>query len=81
MAFLEYKNVRIASIATGVLENVVSNSKLKSSVDISFDYTLEAFVETTGVQERRFSETLTTRDVCFAAAEKLIAELGRIRTK
>lgn len=76
MAFLEFKNVRIAGIAAGVPENVISNYMLKSGVDISSDYTPEAFVETTGVQERRCSETLTTGDLCFAAAEKLIAELG-----
>ena len=76
MAFLEFKNVRIAGIAAGVPENVVSNYTLKPGVDISSDYTTEAFVETTGVQERRCSETLCTSDLSFAAAEKLIAELG-----
>lgn len=76
MAFLEFKNVRIAGIAAGVPENIVSNYTLKSGEDISIDYTPEAFVETTGVKERRCSETLTTSDLCFAAAEKLIAELG-----
>ena len=76
MAFLEFKNVRIAGIAAGVPENVISNYTLKSGEDISIDYTPEAFVETTGVKERRCSETLTTSDLCFAAAEKLIAELG-----
>jgi len=76
MAFLEFKNVRIAGIAAGVPENVVSNYTLKSGEDISSDYTAEAFVETTGVKERRCSETLTTSDLCFAAAERLIAELG-----
>lgn len=76
MAFLEFKNVRIAGIAAGVPENVVSNYTLKSGEDISSDYTPEAFVETTGVKERRCSETLTTSDLCFAAAEKLISELG-----
>lgn len=76
MAFFEFKNVRIAGIAAGVPENVVSNYTLKSGEDISADYTPEAFVETTGVKERRCSETLTTSDLCFAAAEKLIAELG-----
>lgn len=75
MAFLEFKNVRVAGIAAGVPENVVSNYTLKSGEDISIDYTPEAFVETTGVKERRCSETLTTSDLCFAAAEKLIAEL------
>lgn len=76
MAFLEFKNVRIAGISAGVPVNVVSNYSLKSGKDISTDYTPEAFVETTGVKERRCSETLTTSDLCFAAAEKLIAELG-----
>lgn len=76
MAFLEFKNVRIAGIAAGVPENVISNYTLKSGEDISIDYTPEAFVETTGVKERRCSDILTTSDLCFAAAEKLIAELG-----
>ena len=76
MAFLEFKNVRIAGIAAGVPENIVSNYTLESGKDISSDYTAEAFVETTGVKERRCSETLTTSDLCFAAAEKLIADLG-----
>jgi len=76
MAFLEFKNVRIAGVAAGVPKNVVSNYTLKSGEDISVDYTPEAFVETTGVKERRCSESLTTSDLSFAAAEKLIAELG-----
>ena len=75
MAFLEFKNVRIAGIAAGVPKNVVSNYTLKQGEDISVDYTPEAFVEATGVKERRCSETLTTGDLCFAAAEQLIAEL------
>ena len=76
MAFLEFKNVRIAGIAAGVPKNVVSNYTLKQGEDISADYTPAAFVETTGVKERRCSEILTTSDLSFAAAEKLIAELG-----
>lgn len=76
MAFFEFKNVRIAGIAAGVPEKIINNYFLKSGEDISADYTPEAFVETTGVRERHCSETLTTSDLCFAAAEKLIAELG-----
>ena len=75
MAFLEFKNVRIAGIAAGVPKNVVSNYTLKQGEDISADYTPEAFVETTGVKERRCSETLCTSDLCFAAAERLLADL------
>lgn len=76
MAFLEFKNVRIAGIAAGVPKNIVSNYSLKQGEDISADYTPEAFVEATGVKERRCSDTLTTSDLSFAATEKLIAELG-----
>lgn len=76
MAFLEFKNVRIAGIAAGVPENVVDNYTLQPGEDISSDYTAGAFVETTGIKERRCSETLTTSDLCFAAAEKLIDNLG-----
>ena len=75
MAFLEFKNVRIAGIAAGVPKNVFSNYDLKQGEDISADYTPEAFVETTGVKKRRCSETLCTSDLCFAAAERLISEL------
>ena len=76
MAFIEFKNVRIAGFSAGVPENVISNYTLKSGIDISSDYTPEAFVETTGVKERHVSNTLCSSDLCFAAAESLIADLG-----
>ncbi len=75
MAFLEFKNVRIVGIAAGVPKNVVSNYTLKQGEDISSDYTPEAFVDTTGVMERRCSDTLCTSDLCFAAAERLISDM------
>lgn len=75
MAFLEFKNVRIAGIAAGVPKNIVSNLNLPSG-EMSTDYTPEAFVETTGVLERHVSNTLCTSDLCYEAAEKLILELG-----
>ena len=77
MAFCEFKNVRIAGIAAGVPNQVWSNLDLSPEKgEISKDYTPEAFVELTGVQERRCSERLCTSDLCFAAAEKLLADLG-----
>ena len=77
MAFCEFKNVRIAGVAAGVPKNIVSNLDLKSGDgSISADYSPEAFVEMTGVKERRISEILTTSDLGFAAAERLIADLG-----
>lgn len=71
MAFLEVKNVRIAGIAAGVPKNVVSN--VGDAVQ-SKDYNAEDFVATTGVKERRVGE-LTTSDLCYEAAERLISDL------
>ena len=76
MAFLKFKNVRIAGIAAGVPENIASNLHPSETDGISGDYTPEAFVEATGVKERRLSDKLTTADLCFAAAERLIADLN-----
>lgn len=76
MAFLSFKNVRIAGVAAAVPKNVASNLDLKSGDGlISADYSPEDFVKLTGVRERRVSETLCTSDLCFAAAERLIADL------
>ena len=66
MAFLEIKNVRIAGISAGVPQIVLKND---SSSVLSKEYDAAAFVELTGVAERRYSRELTTSDLCFAAAE------------
>lgn len=76
MAFLEFKNVRIAGIAAGVPKNVASNLHPDKEDNISNDYTPEEFVKTTGVIERRVSDVLTTADLCYAAAEQLIRDIG-----
>lgn len=73
MAFIEFKNVRIAGISAGVPKNVIRNDG--DSV-LSKDYDAAAFVELTGVEERHFSKHLTTSDLCLAAAEKLISDLN-----
>ena len=76
MAFCEFKNVRIAGIAAGVPKNVVSILDGDNNVMLAEGTSAEDFVETTGVKERRISQNLTTSDLCCAAAEKLIADLG-----
>ena len=73
MAFLHFENVRIAGFAAGVPKHIGSN--LDGS-NISGDYSPEAFVEATGVLERHFSDNLTTSDLGYEAAEKLILNLG-----
>lgn len=78
MAFLEFKNVRIAGISAGVPKKTVSNLDIKK---ISEDYDSAAFVETTGVLERRIDETLTTSDLCIAAARQLLADLAWDKTE
>lgn len=76
MAFLEFNNVRIAGIAAGVPETIADNLHPTEEDAVSTEYTPEDFVKTTGVKERRVSFELTTSDLCFAAAEKLIVDLG-----
>lgn len=77
MAFLEIKNVRMVGIAAGVPKTVVSNYALSAEKgEISPDYAPEAFVKQTGIEERRYSPALCASDLCCAAAEQLITDLG-----
>ena len=71
MAFLQFRNVRIAGISAGVPKRVVSNLEIEN---LSKDYDNAAFVELTGVKERRIGD-LTTSDLCIPAAEKLLEDL------
>ncbi len=72
MAYLELNDFRIAGISAGVPRRIVNNLEKK---DISKDYDAAAFVETTGVLERRLDDSFTTSDLCYAAAEQLISDL------
>ncbi|WP_406539376.1 ketoacyl-ACP synthase III [Fibrobacter sp.] len=76
MAFLSFPNIRIAGISAGVPKNVASNLHLTEDDVFSGEYSPEDYVKTTGVLERRVSRTLTTSDLSYFAAEKLIADLG-----
>lgn len=72
MAFLKFNNIRIAGISAGVPKNIINNLEIKS---FSKDYDSSAFVETTGVKERRIDDRYTTSDLCCAAADQLINDL------
>ena len=74
MAFLQYKNVRVVGVSAAVPEMVINN--LTQETNFSGDYTPEDFVKTTGVIERPVTDTLCTSDLCYEAAEKLIAEVS-----
>lgn len=71
MAFLQFNNVKIAGISAGVPKTKISNLAL---TNLSKEYDAAAFVETTGVKERRIAD-FTTSDLCLVAAEKLINDL------
>ena len=75
MAFLEFKNVRIAGISAGVPKKIISNLNPDVNDGISSEYSPEDFVKTTGVEERRVSDKLCTSDLCYYAAEQLISDL------
>ncbi len=73
MAFFSTSNTRIAGIAAAVPKNEISNW--------DYEYLNEQekkmLIKTIGVEKKRFAPRgLTTSDLCFAAAEKLIAELN-----
>ena len=76
MAYLEFSNVRIAGMSAGVPKKVSSNLHPEENVSFAEGTNPEDFVKTTGVVERRNSQTLCTSDLCYEAAEKLMSELG-----
>jgi len=73
MAFLEIKNVRIAGISACVPKEVEENRTLSL---FSSEEEAVKFITTTGVERRHISKKHLTSDLCRAAAEKLIADLG-----
>lgn len=73
MAFLNFKNVRIAGISAGVPKNI---EYTKDNPNISKEYKYEDFIKSTGIKSRRIDEGLTTSDLCCAAGEQLIRDLG-----
>lgn len=72
MAFLEYKDVGISAMAAAVPHTIINN----------YEYTqyfpadqVKEVVDKVGIYERRFADESTcSSDLCFAAAEKLIAD-------
>jgi 3-oxoacyl-[acyl-carrier-protein] synthase-3 len=72
MGLIQFKHVGITGIAAAVPKNVVSNKNLDS---IFSKKELENAIATTGIKERRFSDSKTcSSDLCFAAAEQLILD-------
>lgn len=70
MAFLEIKNISIVGLSAGVPKQIMP------TISTTDKYDADAFAETTGVIEKRYSNDFTTSDLGQAAAEQLIADLG-----
>ena len=76
MAYLSFKNVRIAGFSTGVPKEVLTNEVVDSG-----QYSAASFINSTGVKNHRISEKYTAGDLCYEASEKLIADLGWDKTE
>lgn len=73
MAILKYNNVGITALAACVPSNVIDNYHY--DLDIWPAEEVKKVVDKVGVAERRFADDNTcSSDLCFAAAEKLIAD-------
>lgn len=70
--YCSFKNLKIVGFAAGVPKTVISSEDAIHSAD----YDAASFIETTGIKERRISNDFTTSDLCCAAAERLISDLG-----
>lgn len=74
MAFLKIENVKIAGIAACVPPKRVDNMESDLVAD---KHELEKYIETTGVRYRYVAEDgICSSDLCKAAADKLIEEMG-----
>jgi 3-oxoacyl-[acyl-carrier-protein] synthase III len=74
MALFSINNVRVAGISACVPKRNVSNS---DSDPYLLEEDMKKIMTTTGIENRRIAEgNLCTSDLCFEAAEKLIATLG-----
>jgi len=72
MAFLGFKNVRIAGLSAAVPKkcSIIDQNSIGGA-----RYSAEEYSESVGIYQRRVSDTLTTGDLCYWAADRLIADL------
>jgi 3-oxoacyl-[acyl-carrier-protein] synthase-3 len=74
MAQLSFTNVGISGLAAAVPRNVIKNYEY---TDHFSEEDVKAVVDKIGIVERRFAEPgICSSDLCFAAAEKLIADMA-----
>ncbi|HBS85461.1 MAG: hypothetical protein A2W91_16775 [Bacteroidetes bacterium GWF2_38_335] len=74
MAFLRFNNVKISGIAAAVPSLVIDNSRFQSNLS---EKETEKIISKTGIAQRRFAgENISSGDLAFAAAEKLINDMN-----
>lgn len=72
MAYIQFEGVGITAISSAVPKHVIKN---RDYTDVFSAEEANEIVEKTGIEERRFSDAETcSSDLCYAAAEKLIAD-------
>ena len=72
MAYIQYEGVGITAMSAAVPKRVIKN---REYTEVFSQEEANDIVEKTGIEERRFSDAETcSSDLCFAAAEKLIAD-------
>lgn len=78
MAFFQFNNIKISGIATAVPTTCVRVADFADSFGEEY---CKKFTESTGINEfRKTREHQTASDLCFAAAEQLIAKKGADRS-
>lgn len=72
MAFIQYKGVGITAMSAAVPKHTVRN---REYTEVFSPKEANEIVDKTGIEERRFADEETcSSDLCFAAAERLIAD-------
>ena len=72
MAYIQYEGVGIKAMSAAVPKRVIKN---REYTEVFSAQEANDIVDKTGIEERRFSDAETcSSDLCFAAAEKLIAD-------
>lgn len=72
MAYIQYEGVGITAMSAAVPKRVIKN---REYTEVFSAEEANEIVDKTGIEERRFADVETcSSDLCFAAAEKLIAD-------
>ncbi len=72
MAYIQFEGVGITAMSAAVPKRVIKN---REYTEVFSEQEANDIVDKTGIEERRFADVETcSSDLCFAAAEKLIAD-------